>query len=732
MNAKIKQGTTPIVPVHIPQLEIEKVDKIYFTFAWGETGRLTKAYPDEVSYVNDIFVVGLSQEDTASMPSGTVLLEAQINFIGGTVAKTEAIFVRVFDTIKTIPVTLSAASDEYGNPIELAAGDIFYGVDGSDGATFVPHPEVVAINKLRLSWTNDQDLPNPDPVEIEAPRGEQGEKGEDGHTPEKGVDYWTADDKAEIIGELETRQNMQNGSGENAIAQKSASESENSAISKGSAALGEENTAGLIGYYISKIDLDNKIFVLTKELVDATFGTYDEETDKIADFVTGYDASDRPYTIVKISNNTLYMPKTLAIESIDNNIVTYSEVTPEVTAGKTESFTQLITGQTLNEESMFFVPTKPDVDNGTVLYDRQFVSGVGNIVTGRDGFSSGRENIVYGPYGAATGRKNEVNYASFASGQNNKVVANYGRASGINNEVYGTQGAADGSYNVVLKRDASASGRYLIVDADCQRVIGKYNASDPTKLVIIGNGNGTTRNNAVTVDYLGNVYADGGIEVHDGIKSYKVEATTEVQIKDTNGNVIARLSEMPHNILDGSNSGIRMDGGTATGASSVALVLGNATADYAIAMGYGPHATASHTLAIGRSADATAVYAMALGMLAKAKHAYAVALGDHIETGKNGQIVLGSFNVVDNSNILVLGNGTSSTPSNAMVVSPDGDLEMSGDVSGSKDGVTHNLSDKADAADLGGLKLWSGTQAQYDAITSKDANTLYFIKEGTA
>ena len=28
---------------------------------------------------------------------------------------------------------------------------------------------------------------------------------------------------------------------------------------------------------------------------------------------------------------------------------------------------------------------------------------------------------------------------------------------------------------------------------------------------------------------------------------------------------------------------------------------------------------------------------------------------------------------------------------------------------------------------MGGLKLWTGTQAQYDAIVTKNATTLYFI-----
>lgn len=36
-------------------------------------------------------------------------------------------------------------------------------------------------------------------VPIPAVKGDKGDPGADGHTPEKGVDYWTAADKAEMV-----------------------------------------------------------------------------------------------------------------------------------------------------------------------------------------------------------------------------------------------------------------------------------------------------------------------------------------------------------------------------------------------------------------------------------------------------------------------------------------------------------------------------------------------------
>ena len=102
---------------------------------------------------------------------------------------------------------------------------------GRNGATFTPAVSADGI----ISWTNDRELPNPEPVNIKGADGvgvarvyqktigmgdgatityvveltdssiggtisvKNGSKGSDGRTPVLGVDYWTDADKAEII-----------------------------------------------------------------------------------------------------------------------------------------------------------------------------------------------------------------------------------------------------------------------------------------------------------------------------------------------------------------------------------------------------------------------------------------------------------------------------------------------------------------------------------------------------
>ena len=65
-------------------------------------------------------------------------------------------------------------------------------IAGINGATFIPSVSDDGI----ISWTNDGNLPNPEPVKI------KGKDGDPGYTPKKGVDYYTEADKAEMVDEV--------------------------------------------------------------------------------------------------------------------------------------------------------------------------------------------------------------------------------------------------------------------------------------------------------------------------------------------------------------------------------------------------------------------------------------------------------------------------------------------------------------------------------------------------
>ena len=54
--------------------------------------------------------------------------------------------------------------------------------DGQNGATFIPSVSTDGV----ISWTNDRNLPNPNPVNIKGAKGDKGDKGEQGIQGVKG------------------------------------------------------------------------------------------------------------------------------------------------------------------------------------------------------------------------------------------------------------------------------------------------------------------------------------------------------------------------------------------------------------------------------------------------------------------------------------------------------------------------------------------------------------------
>ena len=94
------------------------------------------------------------------------------------------------------------AVDENGKPIAWGTANVSgtgaAGVDGKngkDGVTFTPKVDAEG----NLSWTNDGGMDNPAVVNIRGYDGKDGKDGEAGYTPEKGKDYFTEEDKAELV-----------------------------------------------------------------------------------------------------------------------------------------------------------------------------------------------------------------------------------------------------------------------------------------------------------------------------------------------------------------------------------------------------------------------------------------------------------------------------------------------------------------------------------------------------
>lgn len=79
---------------------------------------------------------------------------------------------------------------EVGGQFSADFGETSVIHDGQNGATFIPSVSTEGV----ISWTNDRELPNPDPVNIRGKDGRDGVDGKDGYTPKKGVNYFDGKD----------------------------------------------------------------------------------------------------------------------------------------------------------------------------------------------------------------------------------------------------------------------------------------------------------------------------------------------------------------------------------------------------------------------------------------------------------------------------------------------------------------------------------------------------------
>ena len=115
-----------------------------------------------------------------------------------------------------------------------------------------------------------------------------------------------------------------------------------------------------------------------------------------------------------------------------------------------------------------------------------------------------------------------------ASGDHSHAEGNKTTASGHDSHAEGFGTIASGDYSHAEGYQTTASGRYshaqnraTIAASEYQTALGKYNISDPYNryAVIIGNGTINGRSNAFTVDWQGDTYIDGALDVQLGITS---------------------------------------------------------------------------------------------------------------------------------------------------------------------------------------------------------------------
>ena len=121
-----------------------------------------------------------------------------------------------------------------------------------------------------------------------------------------------------------------------------------------------------------------------------------------------------------------------------------------------------------------------------------------NYKLGTDAFAEGKETKASGNF-------------SHAEGFSTTASAAYSHAEGRGTIASGTVSHAEGTDTVASGARSHAGGYGTIAKGENQTAIGKYNIEDTSNkyAFIIGNGTSSTRKNALTVDWSGNVESDG-------------------------------------------------------------------------------------------------------------------------------------------------------------------------------------------------------------------------------
>ena len=169
-----------------------------------------------------------------------------------------------------------------------------------------------------------------------------------------------------------------------------------------------------------------------------------------------------------------------------------------------------------------------------------------------------------------------------------------------------------------------------------------------------------------------------------------------------------------------------------------------------IASGDYSHAEGDNTTANGVASHAEGVNTTASGDFSHAEGGNTIASTDfsHAEgyytiASTDFQHVQGRFNIEDTGRIYahIVGNGMSDTERrNAHTLDWNGNawyqgkLSQDGTPTEDKDLATKKYVDDSiatvNADTIDNLHIWTGTQSQYDALGTKDSNTIYLIKEG--
>jgi hypothetical protein len=207
--------------------------------------------------------------------------------------------------------------------------------------------------------------------------------------------------------------------------------------------------------------------------------------------------------------------------------------------------------------------------------------------------------------------------------------------------------------------------------------------------------------------------------IGDGATTIQVNGTSVGTItanQTTSGSI--NISALQNNSTD--MNGLSILGYPSSESHATSIGVGSQVSYFSTSLG--ARAASSYSaIAVGESARAAGSYSVCMGNSANALADYSNAIGYQAEVSNSS------------SSAIQLGYGTNSTAKSFSVGFYDNSTPTNYQLLDGTTGLIpyQRINSLTETRNSGRLKFWTGTKAQYDAIVTKDANTLYNITDDT-
>lgn len=293
------------------------------------------------------------------------------------------------------------------------------------------------------------------------------------------------------------------------------------------------------------------------------------------------------------------------------------------------------------------------------------------------------------------------------------------------------------------------SKMYVITDAQAGDLTNYYTKTETNTLL---NGKQATLVSGTNIKTINNesLLGSGNIDIQGGGKAVSGGTNISITTGETADTINCTL-----NVKNGTNGGIIVGDSECSSTGSYSISFGHnadAGGSYSLCMGSNSYCNGQQSIVIGDGSNSNNDFIYCFGRNLRPNRVYQFLEGANLHNNNEYEVAFGKYNVssISNNNygnsgntLFSIGNGYdfSSTHNwhNALEVRQNGDIyipntddtSVTGDYAYSlypmvrlQDTITATASN---TAALGGLKLVKLTQSEYDALATKDSNTLYVI-----